>query len=128
MAALTEQQRADIRLYLGWSARFGQFNSQLEMAMDSLETFPEHQAQIFNPVTGDPPGLVPLLKDLDAQLLGAQKRYKADKVGSIELNRGEPAQLRRDGRQLVARLSAILSVPVKVDVFGGVAGSNFVGK
>lgn len=130
--ALTNQQRADIRYYCGWSARFGQFNSALEMAMNALDTLPEDAAQIINPSDGTPPGVLAQLRQIDTELTAARRRYKADEVGSIQLNRAEATQLRRDGRQLVMRLRSVLGIkdiPGQADVFGASGtGGGFVGK
>lgn len=127
--ALTAQQRADVRFYAGWSARFHQFDSQLEQAMNALETEPEHELQITNPIDGTPPGLLALMADIDSRLSGTYGRLKASKVGSIELNAGEISQLRSEGRRLSGRLCSILGIPRRIDVFGsGGSGGSFVGK
>ena len=127
---LDEEQKASIRLYTGWSVRFGQVDSRLERALLALDSYPEHEAQITNPIGGDPPGILAQLVAIDAKLVAAHARLKADKVGSIELNRGEMSALRSEGRRFVLRLCSLLSVPRASDVFGtgGGGGDNYVGK
>lgn len=88
--------------------------------MSSLATLPDHEAQVVS--------LIASLKQVDTDLLAARGRYRADKVGSIELNRAEPSQLRKDGRQFVTRLCSVLGVERGNDVFGGGGASNYVGK
>jgi len=127
--ALTAAQRAEVRRYAGWGARFRQFDSALDNAMDALGSDPEHEVQITNALTATPPGLLAQLADVDAKLTGAYGRLKADKVGSIELNRGELFQLRSEGRRLTGRLCALLGVQRRADVYGsGGTGDNYVGK
>lgn len=127
--ALSAAQKADIRLYAGWQARYLQIDSQLEGAMRAIELQPEHEAQITNPLTGTPPGLLAQLSDIDAKLRDAHGRLKASQVGSITLNPDELLSLRSEGRRLVKRLCSILGVPRGEDVFGsGGSASNYVGK
>lgn len=116
--ALTETQRADVRFYCGWSARFRQFDSRLEQAMNALASTPETEALVTNAIGGTPPGLLACLRSVDAELTAAHKRLKASKVGSIELNRNEVAILREEGRRHVSRLCALLGVEQRADVFG----------
>lgn len=123
--ALTEAQRADIRFYCGWSARFRQFDSRLEQAMNALASTPETEARITNSITGDPPGVLACLHAVDAELTAAHKRLKATKVGSIELNQGEIASLRSEGRRHVTRLCAMLGIEQYADVFGNSRVSGF---
>lgn len=122
--ALTESQKAEIRRYAGWSARFHQTDSRLEMAMLALESTPEHEAQITNALAGSPPGLLAQLADIDAKIAAATSRLKASKVGSIELNPAEMYELRRIGRQFATRLCSILGVERRTDAFGA-GGTSF---
>jgi hypothetical protein len=116
--ALTETQRAAVRLYLGWSARFHQFDSRLEQALDAVGSLPESAALITASISSTPPGLLALLADLESRIRGAYGRLKAGKVGSIELNAGEIGQLRSEGRRLVGQLATLLGVEVGSDPFG----------
>ena len=116
--ALTDQQKADIRLYVGWSARFHQTDTRLEGAMTAVGDLPEHSAQIVD--------LLAKLKTIDSDLIGSHGRLKANTVGSIELNRSELGQRRSEGRRLVGRICSILGVPPGADVFGSGGVSRFV--
>jgi len=109
--ALSDAQRADVRLYLGWPARFLQTDSALELAMRALETTPESEALVTS--------LLASLADVDVKLEAAHARLKAAKVGSIELNGAELVQLRGEGRRFAGRLAALLGVEIRVDVFSG---------
>lgn len=120
--ALTIAQKADIRLYLGWSARFHQIDTRLEGAMVAVSEDPAHEAQVI--------ALLGEMANIDVKLKAAYPRLQASKVGSIELNVGEIGMLRSEGRRFVARMSSVLGVEVKHDVFAGAipGASNFVGK
>lgn len=110
--ALTEDQKFQIRLYLGWSERFHQFDSGLEQAMAALETRPSAEAGVIV-ILGE-------LARIDTAIVNAEARLKALKVGSIELTGGgEIGMLRDRGRQNVGRLSTVLGVEVRNDVFSG---------
>jgi hypothetical protein len=124
VAILSTAQKARVRFYLGWSARFHQFDSRLEQAMSSLEASsiedPDTLGQITNLLTSDPPGLLAQLADVDARMAPAYVRLKAKKIASIELPEdGEIAMLRSEGRRYVGRLAALLGVEVRQDVFSG---------
>ena len=111
--ALTDAQRSEIRLYLGWTPRYGQSDNALERAMNAIETFPTDEALITNAIDGDPPGILVSLKVIDAELISAHPRLKADNVGTLKLNRSEMRQLRKEGTRLVGRLSGIMGVEVR---------------
>lgn len=109
--ALTEDQKFQIRLYMGWSERFHQEDSALEQAMSALETRTSAQA-----------GVVALLGQcvrIDDSITAAEKRLKATEMGPITLNGGEIGQLRDRGREFVGRIASILGVEVRNDVFSG---------
>lgn len=107
--ALTEDQKFQIRLYLGWSERFHQHDSGLEQAMSALTTRPSAEA-----------GVISLLGEcvrIDTALVAAEKRIQAAQAGPITLNSMEITQLRDRGRQFVGRIASILGVEVRNDVF-----------
>jgi hypothetical protein len=109
--ALTEDQKFQLRLYLGWSERFHQFDSGLEQAMSALETRASAEAGVISM-------LVECVR-IDTALIAAEKRLKASEMGPITLNGGEIEQLRDRGRQFVGRIASILGVEVRNDVFSG---------
>ena len=117
--ALTETERAQIRMYLGWSARFHQEDVALEQAMNAVDTKADTLALIQNAIDGDPPGLIAAMEDVDAKIITAHGRLKADTVGSIELNREELRQLYREGKRLTSRLARMLGVEVISDMWSG---------
>lgn len=128
--ALTEAQRLQVRLFLGWQDGFGQFDSRLEQAMNHVDNRPELLALVTNAIDGTPPGLLACLQDIDTKLRAAHGRFKATVVGSLTLNPAEKQQLRSEGSRFVKRLAAILGVEVRSNPFssGGGGSSNFVGK
>lgn len=109
--ALSATNKADIRFFLGWSARFHQSDSRLEMAMSAMDNDPEGSVLVLAEVEK--------CKDIDAKLLDAHGRLKALKVGSIDLpgNR-EIETLEEQGRLSVGRIAQSLGVEVRHDVFG----------
>jgi hypothetical protein len=110
------------------------------MSMRAIQTTPETELLVTNPMSTTPPGLLALLQDIDNKILNAHGRLRASKVGSIELNPVEIHMLRAEGRRLVGRLCALLGVERGEDVFGegrgafasadgmGYGGGNYVGK
>ena len=116
--ALTGTQKAQVRYYLGWSARYFQFDSRLEQAMDSIAGVADSEALVV--------AALATLADIDASLLDAHSRLKAKAVGSITLPGGqELALLRSEGRRFVGRIAATLGCEVRFDVFGGGTYTGF---
>jgi len=108
--ALTDVQRADVRFFLGWSARFHQFDSRLEQAMNAISTEPEAETLVL--------GEIAACKDIDTKLTAAHARLKALKVGSIGLSGpGEIQALRKEGKRHTTRMAAIFGVERRIDVF-----------
>ena len=124
---LTSAQRASIRLYLGWSARFHQTDSRLEQAMSAIDVGDVDTYNfIVNALNGTPPGLLAQLGDIDTRLTAALVDVKARKVGSIELmGEGEISVLRSMGREYAGRLASLLGVEVRHDVFSGHGPRSF---
>jgi hypothetical protein len=125
-AVLTGFQRAQIRLYLGWSARFHQMDSALEQAMNAVDAnqTDDDTYNLITRATNDPngPGLLASLVDVDTKLLATDQELEVKKVGSIELVVQEKVgTLRSNGRKFAGRLAALLGVPVRHDVFSGTA-------
>lgn len=114
--ALTEPQRLDVRLYMGWSERFHQTDSALEQAMNALDTKPEAEALVLT--------LIEECKRIDESIVTAEKRYKAMSVGPIDLNPMETQRLADRGRMYVGRIASILGVEVRNDVFSSTLPSG----
>ena len=109
--ALSDAQRAQVRKYLGWPARWWQTTSQLEQAMNALDQAAAELAEVLTMLTE--------LAAHDARITACYGRLKAMKVGSIELTgHGEILALRSEGRRLSGRLSAKLGVPIIQDAWG----------
>lgn len=117
--ALTDQQKADVRIALGWSARFHQTDSRLEQAMSALDSEPEHEAQVV--------ALLAEVVDIKTKLKTAHSRLKAVKVGSINLDglRTELAGLRMEGRRHTGEMAAILGVERRHDIFSSSGPRGF---
>ena len=120
---LTEPQKADIRLFLGYQARFHQLDSALEFAMRAVD-LPDNEAA-YDQITrslahADGPGILALIKDVDAKIRAQDPQSTVEKVGSIALDAARGMGiLRSKGRSYVGRLAAILGVPVRWDYFSG---------
>lgn len=121
--AFTDAEKAEIRLYLGWQARWAAFDGALERAVNAIGSGPylaeENQAR----------EILAELRRIDAALVGAEKRLKARNVGPIALNARELGDLRDRGRTFVGRLARLLGVEPKGDAFGADsfnrAGGNY---
>lgn len=116
--ALTDTQRAQVRLYLGWPARFWQTTSQLEMAMNAVDGVAAELAQVV--------ALLVSLADIDTRITACYSRLKALKVDAITLpGHGELMALRAEGRKFAGRLAAKLGVPIIADAWTGGGPSAF---
>jgi hypothetical protein len=118
----TSTQKAKLRLYMGWSARFHQFDSALEQAFSAIDSEPDDSTHDI---------LVQLVVDLDdiqVRIKDAYSRLKAKVVGSITLpSHDEIAMLRSEGRRLVGQVSATFGTPVRHDIFKGSGFRMFAG-
>jgi hypothetical protein len=110
--AFTDDNKARIRMYLGYQARFAQFDSVLERALSALDgaEFAAEQALVLE-------HLAECIR-IDAAIVTAERRIKARTVGTIGLNGREIEDLRDRGRTEVARMARALGVPVRGDAFG----------
>lgn len=116
----TSGQKANIRLYLGWSARFHQFDSRLEQAMSAIDN--EMDDSTHDIIVAK----LASLASIDTRLTDALGRIKALKVGSIDLPGAmELGLLRSEGRRFVGQLAATLGVEVRHDVFRGGGPRSF---
>lgn len=111
---LTEANRVQIRMYLGWNGRWAQFDGALERAMSAVEASPETVDQVLFQITE--------CQRLDESIRAAERRLKADAVGPITLNADEIRDLRDRGAQEVGRLATLLGVEVRSNAFGRGAG------
>ena len=109
--ALTDQNKADIRYYLGYSARYYHTDTVLEGAMSSLESDAEAETQVLADIVK--------LQALDTRIEGTYDRLKVLKVCDIQLaHKKEMCLLRSEGRRIVGRIASTIGVPVRHDVYG----------
>jgi hypothetical protein len=110
--ALTETQKAQVRLYLGYSGRWHQTDSVLEKAFTAIATVPEDETTVVTALNA--------CIDIDAKLTDAHGRLKAMKVGSIDLpGHREIEVLRDEGARHVNRMASKLGAPVRHNAFSG---------
>lgn len=118
----TTVQRAKIRWYLGWSARFHQADSRLEQAMNAVDQEVDdssHDLIVAN---------ITALDAIGTKMTAAYDRLKALKVGSIDLpGAGEIGMLRSEGRRLGGQIAACLGVETRHDVWSGSGNKSFAG-
>lgn len=109
--ALTAQNKADIRYYLGYSARYFFTDTILESAMRSIESDPEAEAQVLADVAR--------LQALDTRIEGVYDRLKALRVCDIYVaGKKEMCALKSEGRRIVGRIASTIGVPTRHDVYG----------
>lgn len=106
--AFTDAEKSAIRKYLGWQARFAQFDSALERAFAAIGGNPD-----FAEEENTARALLVKIQGIEAEIDAAHGRFKADKVGSIELNRREILQLVDRGESYIGQLARCMGVPVK---------------
>lgn len=109
MAVLTDEEKATIRMWMGWSARFAQTDSALERAMSAIDAMPADLALLRVHLTE--------LARIDAATLACEARFKADQVGSITLSQSELPRLRSRGMERLGRLATLLGVEVRDNPF-----------
>lgn len=120
--ALSNANRVEIRRCLGWSARFRQFDSRLEQAMNALDAMFSTDPDTTNEVLG----FLTSIQNVEAEILSAHTNLQAMKLGSIELDGVKQiGMLRSEGRRFVGQLAATLGVPVRHDIFSGRAPQSF---
>lgn len=113
--AFSLAERQSVRKYLGWSGRYFQTDSRLEQAMNAIAS--ETEAEVRTELTR--------IASLETEMDAARRRWKAAKVGSIELQGGvEFGLLRSAGRQSAGRIAAMLGVEVRHDAFSGTGPSG----
>lgn len=117
MAVLTETERAQIRKYLGWPARWRQQRPDLDLSMNAIDMASEDDRTELRLALA---GCI----DIDARLTDALLRNKASQVGSITLNPREIGYLRAEGRRHAARIASTLGIWIMSDAFSGAPINN----
>lgn len=117
--ALEDSDKAQIRMYLGYSGKYFQVDSILEQAMISVSADSDLQTLLLQQVAR--------CQDVDAKLQAADNRQKlqsADQGAIVYRGPTELAALRSQGRMAVGRLAALLGVPVRHDAFSSSLANN----
>ncbi len=119
--ALTDAQKDQVRQYMGWTFRFRQTDSQLELALNAVDQDTTVQSTVVSQIA--------VLVDVDSRIVAAYERIKAKVlIGDVELMESqEIAILRSEGRRGVGRLAGYLGVPVRQDVYSGSLPNRFSG-
>lgn len=108
--AFTNTEKAGIRKYLGWNARWIQFDSGLERAFTFIQnsttggdSSSEDQART----------LLGKITAIEVEIDNTHSRFKAEKVGPITLNPREVMQLIERGESYIGQLARVMGVEVK---------------
>jgi hypothetical protein len=113
--AFTLPERQSVRKYLGWSGRYYQTDSRLEQAMNAIATETETEIRVE----------LTRIASLETEMDAARRRWKAAKVGSIELQGAtEFGLLRSAGRQAAGRIASMLGVEIRHDAFSATGPSG----
>jgi hypothetical protein len=117
---LTEDQKASIRLYLGYPDEFRYKHTRLESMLTNLSAPAETQIA----------GLLAKLATIEtAFMTTGVTNAGVKRVDEIWFENGSKAasEVRKTGRTLVGRISIITGVPIYSDVFGtaGYLGDSF---
>jgi hypothetical protein len=122
---LNETQKADVRLFLGWQARFHSIDSSLELAMRALDEASNADAldQIVRAIDDTKgPGILAMIKAIDAKIHDDDIMAGVEAAGSIHLKAPEGlGVMRSKGRMWCARMASLLGVRVRSDYFGTTA-------
>lgn len=114
--ALTETQKTQARMWLGWQ-RGADLNSALESRLDDLSATEETQVG----------AVLTALTNLDTRMntLTTNGTLEVKKADEVEMRDAMPLEAyAAQGRRLVARLEALLGVERRMDVFddAGITG------
>lgn len=108
--AFTNTEMTAIRDYLGWTARFTQFDSALERAFAFVGNLTAGgDASIEDQIRT----LLGKVQNIETQIDSATARFAADQVGSIKLNRNEIRQWADRGQAYIGRIARLLGVDAK---------------
>lgn len=118
---LTDTQKAQSRLYLGYPDHFRYKHTRLESVLDNLS--PEAEVQVASALAS--------IATVEAAIIDSVDLAGVKRVDEIWFENGwmRSSQVRKYGRMYVSRLSIIMGVPVYSDVFGtqGYLGDSFSG-
>lgn len=110
--AFTGAQRAQIRLFLGWPARYFQEESALEQSMNGVE----NEVDTYNEIVV----ILARIADIDSKVTSCYTRMKALKVGGIGLTgQLELGALRSEGMRVTSHLASILGIEIRNNYWTG---------
>ncbi len=108
--AFTTTERAGIRNYLGWNARWVQMDTALERAFSFVESSSSGGDTSSEDLARS---LLAKIVAVEAEIDATHSRFKADKVGPITLNRREVSQLIERGESYIGQLARVFGVEVR---------------
>jgi hypothetical protein len=120
--AFTQQDKANIRHFLGYGAIFKQADLRLENAMQAVESVSDGGSQPDSTSENAVRSIVADLLTVECVLKNLWVQMQAGQVGKnkIDALRGA-AGVRAEGRRLVTGLSVVLSTSPRRDIFGPTA-------
>jgi hypothetical protein len=102
----TDEERARLRVLLGWSSLYHETDDRLENAMDAFSTVPTDLARIRTLLTE--------LDTIDALIVQSRDTAGVTKAGSIELMSDSGQGFHKsEGRRLVNAIAALIGCEVK---------------
>lgn len=111
--SFTPQERHQIRLYLGWSEQFRDYDTRLETQMDQLG------GQVDQSAATTVRTLLAALSSVDTLITNALGNLTLKKAEGVEFaGMGEIEGYRNHGRNLVRRVAIIFDVEPKRDYYG----------
>lgn len=106
----TNLEKTQVRDYLGWTAKYQQFDSGLERAFSFVanltaggDSSVEDQVRV----------MLAKVIAIESELDSARARFKADQVGPIKLNRMEIVQIVQRGESYIGRMARLLGVEAR---------------
>lgn len=118
--SLDDEEKAKIRLYLGWSARFHQTDSRLEQALSTVSGMAAEEALIRADLARCDAAL--------AQLDATETTAKAVAAGPIQLRvHYQIEAILRKGAIAAKRIASVLGVPFQNNVWCGGGPLGFAG-
>lgn len=112
--AFTLTEQTAIRDYLGWTAKYQQFDSGLERAFSFIANLTSGgDSSVEDQVRA----LLVKVQTIETEVDAARPRFKADQVGTIKLNRMEIKQLANAAKIYIGRMARLLGVEVRGDAF-----------
>lgn len=118
---LSSTERANIRMYLGWSARFHQTDTRLEQAMNAVDNLDDELTQLRAHMTE--------IQAIETRISSMRAdSFRAREVGDIVLDAATEYALNCEtGNRRCAAMAAILGVEVRRQYFSSAGPEGFAG-